>query len=51
MCPRPGPVSVPKKRPIPWDASAPYSGLGFREIESDTDEAKLNMAEIGIKAG
>lgn len=51
MFPLPAPLSVPKKMPIPWDASAPYSGLGFREIESDTDEAKLNMAEIGIKAG
>ena len=30
----PAPMSVPKKGPIPWDASAPYKGLGLREIRS-----------------
>ncbi|MGH8456128.1 MAG: metallophosphoesterase family protein [Stenotrophobium sp.] len=50
MFPLPAPLSVPKKMPIPWDASAPYRGLGFREITSDTDEARLDIAEFGIKA-
>jgi predicted phosphodiesterase len=49
MWPLPAPMSVPKKAPIPWDAAAPYKGLGFREIKSDTDEAKLTATEIGIK--
>ncbi|MDB5985204.1 MAG: serine/threonine protein phosphatase [Nevskia sp.] len=31
----PAPLSVPKKAPLPWDAAAPYKGLGFREIEQD----------------
>lgn len=30
----PAPLSVPKKGPIPWDASAPYKGLGWREIRA-----------------
>ena len=27
-------ASQPKRLPIPWDASAPYKGLGYREIEA-----------------
>jgi len=34
--PLPAPGSVPKKAPIPWDASHPYRGLGFRSIEEET---------------
>src|SRR5258705_1969852 len=34
MFPLPAPMSVPKKAPIPWDAAAPYKGLGFREVET-----------------
>ncbi len=34
MFPLPAPGSVPKKAPIPWDASHPYSGLGFRTVEA-----------------
>jgi hypothetical protein len=33
----PAPMSVPKKGPVPWDASAPYKGLGFREVHSAGD--------------
>ncbi len=29
----PAPGSVPKKVMIPWDAAAPYKGLGFRSVE------------------
>ncbi len=30
--PLPAPGSKEKRTPLPWDASAPYKGLGFREI-------------------
>ncbi len=51
MWPLPAPMSVPKKGPIPWDAAAPYHGLGFRQIQSQTRKAQFIATEIGIKAG
>ena len=42
----PAPLSVPKKAPIPWDASAPYRGLGFREIEDRG--ATLAVTELPV---
>jgi hypothetical protein len=34
--------SQPKRTPVAWDAAHPYSGLGFRSVESD--DAKLKLA-------
>lgn len=48
MFPLPAPLSVPKKAPIPWDAAAPYKGLGFREV--DWDGGKAGITEFPIKA-
>ena len=48
MFPLPPPMSVPKKAPIPWDASAPYKGLGFREIEADN--GAFSIEELTITA-
>lgn len=31
--PLPAPGSQEKRTPLPWDASAPYQGLGWREVE------------------
>jgi 3',5'-cyclic AMP phosphodiesterase CpdA len=31
--PLPAPGSAPQRTPIPWDASQPWRGLGFREVE------------------
>jgi 3',5'-cyclic AMP phosphodiesterase CpdA len=31
--PLPAPGSAPQRNPIPWDASQPWRGLGFREVE------------------
>jgi len=40
MFPLPAPGSQPSRAPLPWDASAPYKGLGFREVEAaDTGKA------------
>ena len=44
----PAPLSVPKKAPIPWDAAAPYQGLGWREIEAGAHA--LDIAEKGVQA-
>jgi 3',5'-cyclic AMP phosphodiesterase CpdA len=41
MFPLPAPGSQPKRLPVPWDAAAPYKGLGYREIEAGDREARL----------
>jgi hypothetical protein len=48
MFPLPAPLSVPKKAPIPWDAAAPYKGLGYREIAVHGGEQ--NIAELPVTA-
>jgi hypothetical protein len=47
----PAPGSVPKRAPIPWDASAPYRGLGYREIEADVKKARYQMTELPVGGG
>jgi hypothetical protein len=42
---------VPKKAPIPWDASAPYKGLGLRNIEAEVRQAKYGITELDLKGG
>jgi hypothetical protein len=42
--PLPAPGSMPKRQPIPWDATAPYKGLGFRGVEAAAESA--NKYEI-----
>jgi hypothetical protein len=46
--PLPAPGSQPKRVPVPWNAAAPYKGLGFREVEADVDEAKYNITEYPV---
>jgi len=48
MFPLPAPGSVPKKAPIPWDASAPYKGLGLRSIEAEPKQAKYEIKELNV---
>lgn len=45
----PAPLSVPKKAPIPWDAAAPYRGLGWRDIEAEPTGA-VRLVELPVKA-
>jgi hypothetical protein len=47
----PAPGSVPKKAPIPWDAAAPYSALGFRNIEADKKGTSYGIRELPVAAG
>ncbi len=49
MYPLPAPGSVPKKAPVPWDATQPYKGLGFRSVEARVKEASYGISEFNIK--
>src|SRR6478609_2191521 len=44
----PEPGSVPKKAQIPWNASEPYKGLGFRDVEAEVAEARYEIKEFPI---
>jgi 3',5'-cyclic AMP phosphodiesterase CpdA len=37
--------SQPRRLPIPWDASAPYKGLGFREIDAESAPVRYAVVE------
>lgn len=40
--------SQPKRLPIPWDASAPYKGLGFREVDAERTPVKYAVTELPV---
>jgi 3',5'-cyclic AMP phosphodiesterase CpdA len=44
----PAPGSQPNRTPLPWDASAPYKGLGFREIEAEDAGHALKVTELPV---
>jgi 3',5'-cyclic AMP phosphodiesterase CpdA len=48
MFPLPAPGSAPKRRPIPWDANAPYQGLGYREVDAEVNRKRFALAEYSI---
>lgn len=47
MYPLPPPGSLPKKIMIPWDAAAPFKGLGYRAIDNMHD--MLMLTELPLK--
>jgi 3',5'-cyclic AMP phosphodiesterase CpdA len=49
MFPQPAPGSVPKKAPVPWDASRPYAGLGFRSVEMGKRAADVRVVEYPVQ--
>jgi Icc-related predicted phosphoesterase len=51
MFPLPPPGSLPKKVPVPWDAAAPYKGLGFREVEAEVRKASYGITELPVVKG
>ena len=51
MFPRPAPGSVPKPVPIPWDASAPYKGLGYRSVASMSTMTDYVITEYPVQKG
>jgi len=44
----PAPGSQPNRTPLPWDASAPYKGLGFREIEAEDAGKTYTVTEFPV---
>jgi hypothetical protein len=46
--PLPAPGSQPDRTPLPWDASQPNRGLGFREVEAEPDVAQYKIQEYGV---
>jgi len=44
----PEPGSVPKKVQIPWDATSPYKGLGFRSVKADTTQSRYEIEELSL---
>ena len=44
----PAPGSQPNRTPLPWDASAPYKGLGFREIEAEGTGKTYQVTEYPV---
>jgi len=46
--PLPAPGSQPNRTPLPWDASAPYKGLGFREVEAQAAGSTLKVTELPV---
>lgn len=44
--PLPAPGSQDKRTPLPWDAAAPYKGLGFREVEAEERGQRLAIKEF-----
>ena len=48
--PMPAPGSAPDHKPLPWDPAQPYRGLGWREVEVATKEAKYELRELPVQA-
>ena len=49
--PLPPAGSVPKRGPVPWDANAPYKGMGFRAVTADADKAGYRIDERPVVKG
>jgi hypothetical protein len=43
--PLPAPGSQPKRAPIPWDAAAPFKGLGWRSVAADAKKPDFKLAQ------
>ena len=41
-------ASQPRRLPVPWDASAPYKGLGYREVETERTAGKYSVVEFPV---
>lgn len=46
--PLPAPGSAPKRAPIPWDAGAPYQGLGFRDVKAQVRQRRYEITELPV---
>jgi Calcineurin-like phosphoesterase len=43
--PLPAPGSQPKRAPIPWDAAAPFKGMGWRSVGAEPKAAEYRLDE------
>jgi len=43
--PLPAPGSQPRRLAIPWDATAPFKGIGWRSVDADVAKANYDIAE------
>jgi 3',5'-cyclic AMP phosphodiesterase CpdA len=46
--PLPAPGSQPNRTPLAWDPSAPYKGLGFREVEAEDAGKTYTVTEFPV---
>jgi hypothetical protein len=46
--PLPAPGSQPNRTPLPWDPTAPYKGLGFREVEAEDTGKHYTVTEFPV---
>ncbi|MGD8927193.1 MAG: metallophosphoesterase [Thioalkalispiraceae bacterium] len=44
--PLPKPGSTDKRKPVPWDRSKPFNGLGIRNIESYAEKVEIDEIDI-----
>ena len=44
----PAPGSQPTRTPLPWDAAAPYKGLGWREVQAREAGRALQITEFPV---
>lgn len=46
--PLPAPGSQPERTPLPWDPTAPYKGLGFRELHVAAKGGQYDLVEYPV---
>lgn len=46
--PLPAPGSQPRREPLKWDASQPYRGLGFREVQAEEQGPRYAITEMAV---
>lgn len=46
--PLPAPGSQDKRTPLPWNAAAPYKGLGFRDVELEARPPQVKIVELPV---
>ena len=46
--PLPAPGSVPKKAPPPWNAAAPFEGLGYRRVDDRDSGRDPRLTEVSL---
>ena len=48
--PLPAPGSQDKRKPLPWNAEKPFSGLGWREVNAEAKTASYKLLQMPVKA-